>query len=39
MTNKEYFSIAVDVLPVPNNPGPSAAVVADMTASVIAETK
>jgi hypothetical protein len=28
----------VDVIPVPNNPGPSATVVADMTASVIAET-
>jgi hypothetical protein len=38
MTNKEYFAIAVDVFPVPNNPGPSAAVVACMTAAVIAET-
>jgi hypothetical protein len=38
MTNEEYFSIAFDVFPVPNNPGPSAAVVAGMTASVIAET-
>jgi hypothetical protein len=38
MTNEEYFAIAVDVFPVPNNPGPSAAVVADMTAAVIAET-
>jgi hypothetical protein len=38
MTNEEYFSIAVDVFPVPNNPGPSAAVVAGMTAAVIAET-
>jgi hypothetical protein len=38
MTNEEYFAIAVDVFPVPNNPGPSAAVVAGMTASVIAET-
>jgi hypothetical protein len=38
MTNEEYFAIAVDVFPVPNNPGPSAAVVASMTASVIAET-
>jgi hypothetical protein len=28
----------VDVIPVPNNHGPSAAVVADMTAAVIAET-
>jgi hypothetical protein len=31
MTNEEYFAIAVDVFPVPNNPGPSAAVVAGMT--------
>jgi hypothetical protein len=38
MTNEEYFAVAVDVLPVPNNPGPSAAVVAGMTTSVIAET-
>jgi hypothetical protein len=38
MTNEEYFTIAVDVFPVPNNPGPSAAVVAGMTAAVIAET-
>jgi hypothetical protein len=38
MNNEEYFAIAVDVFPVPNNPGPSAAVVAGMTASVIAET-
>jgi hypothetical protein len=38
MTNKEYFTIAVDVFPVPANPGPSAAVVAGMTATVIAET-
>jgi hypothetical protein len=38
MTNEEYFAIAVDVFPVPANPGPSAAVVAGMTASVIAET-
>jgi hypothetical protein len=30
--------IAVDVFPVPNNPGPPAAVVAGMTAAVIAET-
>jgi hypothetical protein len=22
MTNEEYFAIAVDVFPVPNNPGP-----------------
>jgi hypothetical protein len=30
MTNEEYFAIAVEVFPVPNNPGPSAAVVAGM---------
>jgi hypothetical protein len=36
ITNKEYFAIAVEIFPVPNNPGPSAAVVAGMTASVIA---
>jgi hypothetical protein len=38
ITNEEYFAVAVDVFPVPNNPGPSAAVVAGMTAAVIAET-
>jgi hypothetical protein len=38
MNNEEYFIIAVDVFPVPANPGPSAAVVAGMTASAIAET-
>jgi hypothetical protein len=38
MTNEEYFAIAVDVFPVPNNTGPSAAVVAGMMAAVIAET-
>jgi hypothetical protein len=38
MTNEEYFAVAVDVFPVPNNPGPSAAVVAGMTTAVIAET-
>jgi hypothetical protein len=37
MTNKGYFAIAVDVFPVPNNPGPLAAVVAGMAAAVIAE--
>jgi hypothetical protein len=37
MTNEEYFTIAVDVFPVPNNPGPLAAVVAGTTAAVIAE--
>jgi hypothetical protein len=38
MTNEEYFAIAVDVFPVPNNAGPSAVVVAGMTEAVIAET-
>jgi hypothetical protein len=38
MTNKEYFAVAVDVFPVPNNPGPSAAVVTGMPAAIIAET-
>jgi hypothetical protein len=38
MTNEEYFAIAVDVFPVPNNPGPSAAAVVGMMAAVIAET-
>jgi hypothetical protein len=38
MTNEEYFAIAVNVFPVPANPGPSATVVAGMTASIIAET-
>jgi hypothetical protein len=38
MTNWEYFTIAVDVLPIPNTPGPSAAVLAGTTAAVIAET-
>jgi hypothetical protein len=36
MKNEEYFAIAADVFPLPNNPGPSAAVVAGMTAAVIA---
>jgi hypothetical protein len=38
MTNEEYFAVAVDVFPVPNNPGPSAAFVAGMMAAVLAET-
>jgi hypothetical protein len=38
MNNEEYFAITVDVFPVPANPGPSDAVVAGMTAAVIAET-
>jgi hypothetical protein len=37
-TNEEYFAVAVYVFPVTNNPGPSSAVVAGMTAAVIAET-
>jgi hypothetical protein len=36
MTNEEYFAVAVDVFPVPNNPGPSAAVAAGVTAAIIA---
>jgi hypothetical protein len=35
--NEAYFAVAVDVIPVPNNQGPSAAVVAGTTTSVIAE--
>jgi hypothetical protein len=38
MNNEEYFTIAVDVFPVPANPGPSAVVVTGMTEAVIAET-
>jgi hypothetical protein len=37
VTNEEYFSIAADVFPVPDNPGASAEVVVGMTAAVIAE--
>jgi hypothetical protein len=37
MTDKEYFSIAADIFPVPNNSGASAEVVVGMTAAVIAE--
>jgi hypothetical protein len=37
MTNKEYFAIAADVFPVPDNPGASPEVVVGMTASVISE--
>jgi hypothetical protein len=36
MTHEEYLAIAFGVLPVPANPGPSAVVVAGMTAGVIA---
>jgi hypothetical protein len=38
MTNEEYFAVSVDVFPVPNNPGPSAAVAAGITEAVIAKT-
>jgi hypothetical protein len=38
MTNEEYFAIAVDIFPVPNNPGTLSAVVVCMTAAVKAET-
>jgi hypothetical protein len=37
MTNEEYFAIAADVFPVPENPGASADVVVGTTAAVIAE--
>jgi hypothetical protein len=37
MTSEEYFSIAADVFPVPDNPGASPEVVVGMTAAVIAE--
>jgi hypothetical protein len=38
LTNEEYFTVAVYVFSVPNNPVPSAAVVTGTTAAVIAET-
>jgi hypothetical protein len=37
MTNEEYFAIAADVFPLPDNPGASPEVVVGMTAAVIAE--
>jgi hypothetical protein len=37
MTYEEYFTIAADVLPVPDNPGTSPEVVVGMTAAVIAK--
>jgi hypothetical protein len=37
MTNEEYFAIAADVFPVPDNPGASSEVVVGMMAAVIAE--
>jgi hypothetical protein len=39
MMNEEYFSIAAEVFPAPNNPGASAEVVAGMPAAVITEMK
>jgi hypothetical protein len=38
MTNKEYFAVAVDVFPVPKNPGPSAAAAKGMMTAVISES-
>jgi hypothetical protein len=38
MTNEEYFTIVVNVFPVPANPGPSATVVAGTRRATIAET-
>jgi hypothetical protein len=37
MTNEEYIAITADVFPIPNNPGASAEVVAEMRAAVIAK--
>jgi hypothetical protein len=37
MTNTEYFAIAADVFPIPDNPGASPEVVVGMMAAVIAE--
>jgi hypothetical protein len=37
MMNEEYFAIAADVFPLPENPGALAEVVVGMTAEVIAE--
>jgi hypothetical protein len=37
MTNEEYFAIAADVFPVPNNPGASPEVVVGMMTAVIPE--
>jgi hypothetical protein len=36
MMNEEYFAIAADVFPLPDNPGASPEVVVGMTAAVIA---
>jgi hypothetical protein len=38
MTHEGYFTVAADAFPVPNNPGPSTAAVAGMTAALITET-
>jgi hypothetical protein len=37
MTKEEYFAIAADVFPLPDNPGASPEVVVGMTEAVIAE--
>jgi hypothetical protein len=37
MTNEEYFAIAANIFPVPDNPGASPEVVVGMTAAVITE--
>jgi hypothetical protein len=37
MTNEEYFAIAADIFPLPDNPGAWPEVVVGMTAAVIAE--
>jgi hypothetical protein len=37
MTNEEYFAIAADVFPVPDNPGALSEVVVGMPAAVIDE--
>jgi hypothetical protein len=37
MTNEEYFAIAANIFPTPNNPGASPEVVVGMAAAVIAE--
>jgi hypothetical protein len=37
MMNEEYFAIASDIFPLPDNPGASPEVVAGMTAAVIAK--
>jgi hypothetical protein len=37
MMNEEYFAMADDIFPVPDNPGASPEVVVGMTAAVIAE--